>query len=108
VVPSSPRSSEEGGEFKPHINACFLQINDCARIVFTDALVGGWRPSDHPFMTAIITLPDHQLGTEYVASALHRSAADRRNHEDMGFCEGWRTITEQLAELAERRAKGSR
>jgi uncharacterized protein YndB with AHSA1/START domain len=40
--------SEEGAEFKPHINACFLQIDDCERIVFTDALVGGWRPSESP------------------------------------------------------------
>ena len=52
--------SENGGELKPHLSGCFLAIDDLERIVFTNALVGGWRPADHPFMTAIITLLDHR------------------------------------------------
>ena len=94
--------SENGGAFVPHMSACFLAVDTLERIVFTDALVGGWRPAEQPFMTAIITLRDHAMGTEYVAQAMHRNSADRDRHEEMGFYDGWGTVTEQLARLVER------
>jgi uncharacterized protein YndB with AHSA1/START domain len=96
--------SETGGNFMPHLSACFLAIDDLERIVFTNALVGGWRPAEQPFMTAIITLQDHPLGTDYVAHVMHKNNADRNRHEEMGFYDGWGTVTEQLATLAEQRA----
>jgi len=94
--------SENGGAFVPHMSACFLAVDTLERIVFTDALVGGWRPAEQPFMTAIITLRDHAMGTEYVAQAMHRNSGDRDRHEEMGFYDGWGTVTEQLARLVER------
>ena len=54
----------------------------------TNALLGGWRPAEHPFMTAIITLQEHPQGTEYVAHAMHKNEADRTMHEQMGFADG--------------------
>lgn len=74
-----------------HLSACFLDVEDGERIVFTNALVGGWRPAEQPFMTAIITLQDHPLGTEYVAHVMHKNNADRNMHEEMGFYDGWGT-----------------
>jgi uncharacterized protein YndB with AHSA1/START domain/DNA-binding transcriptional ArsR family regulator len=100
--------SEDGGDFGPHITGCFLAVDHLERIVFTNALVGGWRPAEHPLMTAIITMRDHALGTEYVAHVLHRNRADREKHEAMGFYDGWGTVTEQLARVAERRASRQR
>ena len=96
--------SEGGGEFMPHINGCFLAIDNLERIVFTNSLVSGWRPAEEPFMTAIITLKDRPEGTEYVANVMHRNNADRNMHEEMGFYDGWGTVTRQLAELAEQQA----
>ncbi len=96
--------SENGGDFLPHMSACFLAVDDLQRIVFTNALVGGWRPAEQPFMTAIIALKDHPLGTDYVAHVMHKNAADRNTHEEMGFYDGWGTVMEQLAKLAERQA----
>jgi uncharacterized protein YndB with AHSA1/START domain len=96
--------SENGGAFKPHLSGCFLAVDDLERIVFTNALLGGWRPAEHPFMTAIITLRDHPQGTDYVAHVMHKSNADRNMHEEMGFYDGWGTVAEQLAKLVERRA----
>ncbi|MCI0455847.1 MAG: SRPBCC family protein [Gemmataceae bacterium] len=98
------RISEHGGEFMPHMQACFLAVEQLERIVFTDVLVGGWRPAEQPFMTAIITLKDHPLGTDYAAHVMHRSNADRERHEAMGFYDGWGAVTGQLAALAEQRA----
>ena len=72
------------------------------RIVFSDALVGGWRPAEHSFMTAIITLTDHPEGTAYAAHVMHKTNADRKLHEDMGFHDGWGTVAAQLAALVER------
>jgi uncharacterized protein YndB with AHSA1/START domain len=95
------RISENGGEFAPHLNACFLEVADRERIVFTNALTGGWRPAAEAFMTAIITLRDHPEGTEYVAHVLHKSKADRDMHEELGFHDGWGTVVEQLAALVE-------
>ena len=98
------RISENGGAFIPHMSACFLAVDNLERIVFTDALIGGWRPAEQPFMTAIITLRDHPMGTEYVAHAMHRNSADRNRHEELGFYDGWGTVTEQLARLVERQS----
>jgi uncharacterized protein YndB with AHSA1/START domain len=94
--------SSDGTEFGPHLTACFLAVEELERIVFTDALVAGWRPAESSFMTAAITMADHPQGTEYTATAIHRNVADRDKHEQLGFHEGWGTVTRQLAELVER------
>ncbi|WPB79867.1 SRPBCC family protein [Archangium violaceum] len=96
--------SEDGGDFVPHLRGCFLAIDELERLVFTNSLVGGWRPAEEPFMTAIITLREHPQGTDYVAHVMHKSNADRTMHEKMGFHDGWGTVTEQLARLVERRS----
>ena len=92
---------EEGNGFAPHMNACFLDIEHGRRIVFTNALLGGWRPAENPFITAIITLEDHPDGTEYVSYVMHKDRADRDTHEELGFFDGWGTVVEQLADLVE-------
>lgn len=97
------RISENGGDFTPHLSACFLDVEEGKRIVFTNALVGGWRPAERPFMTAIITMQDHARGTEYVSNVMHKNNADRDMHEEMGFYDGWGTVIEQLAMLVEHR-----
>ena len=94
--------SEDGGAFVPHMNACFLAVDEGKRIVFTNALEGGWRPAEQAFMTAVITLADNDQGTDYVARVMHKSSADRDMHEEMGFHEGWGTVIGQLARLVER------
>lgn len=99
--------SENGDDFTPHLNACFLAIDALERIVFTNALVGGWRPAEQPFMTAIITLKDHPMGTDYVAHVMHKNNADRKMHEEMGFYDGWGAVTEQFVTLVERLSVGS-
>ncbi|KOF14447.1 polyketide cyclase [Ensifer adhaerens] len=99
------RISEGGGAFAPHLDACFLAVDDHERIVFTNSLVAGWRPAENPFMTAVITLKDHPEGTDYAAHVMHKSNADRNMHEEMGFHDGWGTVIEQLARLVEGRTQ---
>ncbi|MCU1478275.1 MAG: hypothetical protein JWQ64_2968 [Subtercola sp.] len=93
--------SEDAGDFEPHISGCFLAVDELERIVFTNSLVEGWRPAEEPFMTAIISLSDHPEGTLYEATAMHRNIADRDTHDELGFYDGWGTVTAQLATLVE-------
>ena len=96
--------SENGGDFMPHLNGCFLAVDAAERLVFTTCLVSGWRPAEEPFITAIIRFLDHPLGTEYVANVMHKNNTDRNNHEEMGFYDGWGTVIEQLTNFVEQTA----
>jgi uncharacterized protein YndB with AHSA1/START domain len=97
------RISENGGDFAPHLDACFLAAEEGRSIVFTNALTGGWRPAEQPFMTAAITLSDHPDGTDYAAHVMHKSPADRAMHAELGFHDGWGTVIAQLADFVEKR-----
>lgn len=92
--------SPEGQEF-PNLG-CYLEVVPLRRLVWTDALVAGYRPSAKAFMTAIITLEAHGTGTRYTATALHGSAESRKQHEAMGFTKGWGTALDQLVAHAKR------
>jgi uncharacterized protein YndB with AHSA1/START domain len=100
--------SENGDAFQPHLNACFLDVGEAKRIVFTNALIGGWRPAVGGFMTAVISFKDHPEGTAYESYAMHKDKADRDKHEEMGFHDGWSTVAGQLAALVEPRAQAGR
>jgi uncharacterized protein YndB with AHSA1/START domain len=93
--------SDDGAAFGPHITGCVLAVEEGSRIVWTTALVGGWRPAAQPFVTAEITFADHPQGTLYRARAMHKDPADRATHEELGFHDGWGTVTRQLAQLVE-------
>ena len=79
----------------------YLEVVRNEKLVFTDAYVSAWQPSEKPFMTAIVTFEDLGGGkTLYRAVARHWSADDRAAHEKMGFHEGWGVVADQLAALA--------
>jgi uncharacterized protein YndB with AHSA1/START domain len=86
--------SPEGRDF-PNVG-CYLELVENERIVWTDALAPGYRPSLEPFFTAILTFEDHAGGTKYIARALHKDLADRKTHEGMGFLDGWGRCLDQL------------
>ncbi|MGV9300501.1 MULTISPECIES: SRPBCC domain-containing protein [Amycolatopsis] len=97
------RMSEDGDVFVPHLDACFLVVEDYERIVFTNALDSGWRPAKpQPVaMTAEVVLRDHPDGTDYRVIVRHGDPAARERHADLGFADGWGTVTAQLAQVAE-------
>ena len=98
-------SEGTGKPFGPHINGCLLAVEPETRIVFTDTLTGGFRPAEQPFMTGVISFRDHPEGTEYHAYAMHKNDADKKNHAEMGFYDGWGTVADQLAALVEGRRR---
>ena len=95
--------SEDGTTFTDHVNACFIVVEEQKRLVWTNAVDADWRPTPGlPFtLTAEITLTDHPDGTDYRAVVRHGDPKARATHEEMGFFEGWGTVTAQLAALTE-------
>jgi uncharacterized protein YndB with AHSA1/START domain len=99
--------SPEGQEF-PN-SGCYLEIIPQTKLVWTNALLPGFRPSlsaatcgsdDANFMfTAMIELADHASGTRYSATVIHADEAGCKKHEAMGFEGGWGTALDQLVAL---------
>ncbi len=91
------------GDFQPHLDACFLEVVPEARLVWTTVLREGWKPVE-PWLalTAIIAFEPEGSGTRYSSRVMHRSEKEARNHDEMGFQEGWGTAIGQLAGVVER------
>jgi uncharacterized protein YndB with AHSA1/START domain len=94
---STVMRSPEGERFPG--TGCVLEIVETERLVFTDALGPGFRPTESPFMTVVLTLADAGKGTRYTAHVLHKSPEERKRHEEMGFADGWGKCLDQLVEL---------
>ena len=95
--------SPEGEE---HDNSgCYLDIVPNERLIFTDTLLPGFRPSSQPFFTGALLLAPTATGTRYTAIAIHGDEATRDNHEKMGFHDGWGTAANQMVEYI--KASGS-
>jgi uncharacterized protein YndB with AHSA1/START domain len=86
--------SPEGQDF-PNVG-CYLEVTPKERLVWTDALLPGYRPSEKPFFTAVITMEPKGTGTRYTAIAIHRDEETRKQHEEMGFHEGWGQVLDQM------------
>ncbi len=87
------------GEEMPN-RGVYLDVVRNERLVFTDAFVNAWEPSEKPFMLAIVTFADEGGKTRYTARVRHWSVADCETHEKMGFHDGWGKATDQLEALA--------
>jgi uncharacterized protein YndB with AHSA1/START domain len=66
------------------------------RLVFTDTLLPGYRPAPKPFFTAVLELSPTATGTRYRAIAIHGAEETRKQHEEMGFFDGWGTVIDQM------------
>lgn len=102
---------EPGGEFSLVMNGpdgerfeevgVVLQVEPMRRLKTTDAFRPGWIPSGRAFMVAEVLLEDAGDGrTRYTASAMHWDEEARKEHEQMGFHEGWGMAADQLEALA--------
>lgn len=102
--------SPEGQQFPG--TGCYLEVVPNRRLVWTSALLPGYRPAalkgvtngedcHEMLFTAIIHLePDGNGGTRYTATVLHPDETLCKQHEQMGFHQGWGTALNQLVELA--------
>lgn len=108
TVMRSPEGQDmDGGD------ACYLEVVENQKLVWTTALQPGFRPAALPVaagedscedivFTAMILLEPHGAGTKYTAIALHRDQAGCSKHAQIGFHEGWGAALDQLVELVRR------
>lgn len=95
------RTVMEGPNGEKHDNTgCVLAVVPETFLLFTDALGPGYRPLGSGFMTASVSIEPAGSGTLYIARALHKDADGRKQHEQMGFHQGWSTALDQLVALA--------
>ena len=87
------------GEEMPNVG-CYLEIVPEQRLVWTDALLPGYRRAPEPFFTAVVSMQARGAGTLYTATAIHRDPAGRERHEEMGFHHGWGTVLDQMVAYA--------
>lgn len=87
----------------------YLHVDPLKMLVFTDMLLADWKPVDNPGLgfTALLSFGDHPEGTEYTATAKHRTAKDAEKHEAMGFTEGWGAVVSQLEDFARQLERGN-
>ena len=90
------------GKTYPHV-CCFLEVVANEKLVWTDVLGPGFRPSpvdrggaENPALTAVLLLEPRGKGTKYTAIAMHGDEATRKRHEEMGFHDGWGKCLDQL------------
>lgn len=88
--------SPDGQEY-PN-TGCYLEVTPFERLIFTDTLQAGYRPSAEPFFTAVLQLARNGTGTRYTAIAIHGDSEGRNRHEQMGFHDGWGTVVTQMVE----------
>ncbi|WP_342643856.1 SRPBCC family protein [Rhodoligotrophos ferricapiens] len=93
---STVMRSPDGQEY-PNLG-CYLEVTPNERLIFTDTLLPGYRPSPKPFFTAVLELARQGSGTKYTAIAIHGNDATRKSHEEMGFFDGWNTVVDQMVE----------
>ncbi|MFN3845387.1 MAG: SRPBCC family protein [Paracoccaceae bacterium] len=83
-------------------DGCILEVVPERRLVWTDLLGPDYRPVQESFgFTAYILMEPDGDGTRYRAIAMHRTADQRKAHEEMGFQDGWGTAAAQLDAVAQ-------
>ena len=56
----------------------------------------------------MLSFEPHAFGTQYRAVVLHGSEAERKQHEDLGFYEGWSRSLDQLVATMKTTQRDSR
>jgi uncharacterized protein YndB with AHSA1/START domain len=93
------------GEEAPQ-EGVFLEVRPAELVVFTDAFAAGWKPQG-PFMVGMFRFEDEGKGTRYTGTARHWTEEACKQHQEMGFEQGWAIVADQLAAIAEEMAKAS-
>ena len=81
---------DEGSRF---VGTDAIQVRDGDYVPATAFMIGTWEIEP--------AIENGIEGTRYTATARHWSEDALKQHEDMGFIEGWKACAEQLATLCE-------
>lgn len=87
------------GETMPN-EGIFLEWTEGKRFVTTDAVNAALEPNG-PFMIGFWEIEPEGDGTRYTGRARHWTEEAMKQHEEMGFADGWATVAQQLKRLCE-------
>ena len=87
------------GEASPQ-NGIYLAWDEGRRFVITDAVTEDFMPAG-PFMIGYWQIEPEAEGTRYTAGGRHWTDEAMKQHEEMGFVEGWGACADQLKALCE-------
>lgn len=98
TVMESPEGEKFPGE------ACYLEIVEHTRLIWTSAMGMGYRPQPAGmggflFTAAILLEKAPDGGTVYRVVAIHSNESDRNEHDAMGFHAGWGAALDQMVEM---------
>ncbi len=96
--------SPEGQRF-PN-DGVVLEVISGRKVVTTDAFTSGWVPQG-PFMVTETSFEPEGDGTRYTATVRHWTDEALKQHQEMGFEQGWGAVAAQLADIAEAAARTS-
>lgn len=90
------------GEKMPN-NGCYLEVIENKKLVWTNLFTENYRPTPvlkmgFGFVITVLLTKTNQ-GTHYQAIVAHSDENGRKQHEQMGFQEGWGMAFEQLKQL---------
>jgi len=96
---SAVMQSPEGERFPS--NGCVLEVIPNKKLVWTSALLPGFRPAAQTDLafTGIILFEASGNKTKYTAIARHGTPGECQKHAQMGFQEGWGICADQLVTL---------
>ncbi len=89
-----------------NMTACILEVVPGRRLVWTLALLPGFRPAaanPEPVgfaFTAVIQIEPEGGGTRYTALSMYADEPIRKKHDEMGWHKGWGTALDQLVAYA--------
>jgi uncharacterized protein YndB with AHSA1/START domain len=103
--------SPEGKEYRNM--GCYLDIAKNHRIVWTNALLPGFRPApgnapcgdesvEFMFTATVDMIPHGDNGTRYRATAIHADENGCKQHATMGFEAGWGAAHDQLVAMVKK------
>lgn len=75
---------------------CILEVVKNEKLIWTDCLGPDYRPNENSFFTAILLLERDGNKTKYTAIARHGNEEKKKQHEAMGFEQGWGICADQL------------
>ena len=100
TVMAGPDGESGGG------TGCYLEVLPNERLVWTGALLPGFRPAvvedGVPVFTARIDMEPMPDGCRYAVTARHATAEAAGAHRDMGFEAGWGAALDQMVALMQR------
>ena len=100
IIMSCRQTGEKAERLLEWLDQSHLMLKAQSRALRIEVGQSAWQRFWSAFhFTAVITLEDEGEGTKYTALDIHGNEAARKQHEEMGFHNGWGAAFDQLVAM---------